>query len=177
MKKAKIFLVGLCLFTLAGCTSSSPVAKTISLKNFDIVELGVATKTVCTNTESKIICTDIPDDDSYSISQVTKGDNRFSKIFVDDYDAIDKLLHTADAKNNDIEKAYLIELRGEYADWLTGNENYKFSLSRIKGDNGDTVKVSLILTDKGKESAKKLGYNFTDTSLQYKIINGQLVLQ
>lgn len=105
MKKAKIFLVGLCLFTLVGCISSSPVAKMISLKEFDIVELSVATKTVCTNTKNKIICTDIPDDGSYSVSQVTKGDNRFSKIFVDDYDTIDKLLHTANAKNNDIEKS------------------------------------------------------------------------
>ena len=173
MKKVNLFLIILSLLGLTGCANSSPVAKTISLKDFDMVELGTATKTICVDTAEGIVCNDIPDSDSYSISENTKGERRLLKLFVDDYETIDKLLHTPEARNNDVEATYLTELRDEYVDWFVNNENYKISLSRIKGKEGDTVKVKLALTDKGKKSAEKLGYKFVDTSIQYKIIDGQ----
>ena len=70
-----------------------------------------------------------------------------------------------------------ITLKSEFWGWIMNSkEYYSLTLSQNKVKEGETITVKFELTEKGRQSAEVLEYEFTDTEFTYTVKNGELVL-
>lgn len=158
--KKSIWLILAILILLTGCSKNPVKDKKISIK--DNVGLLIEPYTSLGGI--------------YYVSFDTE--NSLSKtVFIPKSTELSEAILEAEEKNDEKKLEYLNNLKSEFWGWIMNSkEYYSLTLSQNKVKEGETITVKFELTEKGRQSAEVLEYEFTDTEFTYVVKNGELVL-
>lgn len=156
----KIFCVLTILLVLMGCSNKSPVADKISVKD----NVGIDFQSSLSSTY-----------DYYVI--IDSSNDLIANVFSPKSELLAEEISKAEENENEDKLEYLQDLKDEYLKWiLNSSKYYTLTLSKNKVRDGESFTITFELTEKGKISAEKLGYEFTDTEFNYKIVDGVATL-